>query len=335
MALTLRVRYPAKGRPISLRTDADWGRDLGPVELGEDGNLHCFRIERDDPYVEFKLCLTEPDGTVRWNSGSNYVATAAVRATHDVYPAFRDTKGRISDPVEVAGAFGFEKHRIRAYVPPGHDENPFKRFPVVYMHDGSNLFFPGESFLGATWNVQGTLDALDSMNVIDPVIVVAIEPRDRMSEYTSEGNEAYARYIVETVKPVADQRGHTLPGPEHTVVMGSSLGGLVSLHLAWSRPDVFGGAACLSSTFAFDDELFRRVAAEPKKPIRIYLDSGHPKDNFEATLAMRNLLLRKGYRWGQDLLHFVHPGARHHETAWAVRLHLPFQYFFGRGPTYG
>jgi pimeloyl-ACP methyl ester carboxylesterase len=116
--------------------------------------------------------------------------------------------------------------------------------------------------------------------------------------------------------------------------MGSSLGGLVSLHLAWSRPDVFGGAACLSSTFGFEDEIFRRVTAEPKRPIRIYLDSGYPRDNFEATLAMRNLLLRKGYRWGHDLLHFVHPGARHTERAWALRLHLPFQFFFGRGPSY-
>lgn len=335
MALTLRVRYPADGRRIAVRTDADWDRDVEPAEVGEDGNLHLFRIERDDPYVEFKLCLVEKDGAVVWSTGANYVATAAVPATHDVYPCFHTSQGRISDPVEVPGAFGCETHRIRAYIPPGHDENPFRRFPVVYMHDGTNLFFPEESFLGATWNVQGTLDALDSMNVIDPVIVIAIEPVDRNREYTSEGNRNYERYIVESLKPAADQRGHTLPGPENTIVMGSSLGGLVSLHLAWSRPDVFGGAACLSSTFSFDDALFRSVAAEPKRPIRIYLDSGCPKDNFEATLAMRNLLLRKGYRWGHDLLHFVHPGARHHESAWAMRLHLPLQFFFGRGPSYG
>ena len=335
MPLTLRVRYPAKGRSILLRTDADWELDVAPVQEIDEGNTVVFRIERDDPFVEFKLCLREADGTVHWSTGSNYVATAAVAATHDVYPVFHTAKGRISDAIEIPGAFGCETHRIRAYVPPGHDENPFKRFPVVYMHDGTNLFFPEESFLGATWNVQGTLDALDSMNVIDPVIVVAIEPVDRMKEFTSEGNEHYGRYIIECLKPVADDRGHTLPGPENTIVMGSSLAGLVSLHLAWSRPDVFGGAACLSSTFAFDDELFRRIGAESKKPIRIYLDSGSPKDNFEATLAMRNLLLRKGYRWGQDLIHFVHPGAKHHESAWAMRLHLPLQYFFGRGPSYG
>jgi pimeloyl-ACP methyl ester carboxylesterase len=334
MALTLRVRYPAKGRRIVLRTDADWDRDVAPVEVAEEGNLHAFRVESDEPYVEFKLCLVETDGSLSWSVGSNYVATAAIPATHVVTPAFHTSHGRISEPVEVPGAFGCETHRIRAYVPPGHDENPFKRFPVVYMHDGTNLFFPEESFAGTTWNVQGTLDALDEMNAMDPVIVIAIEPVDRGREYTSEGNEHYGRYITECLKPVADARGHTLSGPEHTVVMGSSLGGLVSLHLAWSRPDVFGGAACLSSTFGFEDEIFRRVTAEPKRPIRIYLDSGYPRDNFEATLAMRNLLLRKGYRWGHDLLHFVHPGARHTERAWALRLHLPFQFFFGRGPSY-
>lgn len=334
MGLTLRLRYPTRGRAVVLRTDADWERDVPPTEVLEDGNLLTFRIDREAPLVEFKACLREADGTLRWSTGGNYVAGAAVAASHDVYPVFLGEKGRISDPVEVPGAFGRETHRIRAYVPPGHDENPFKRFPVVYMHDGTNLFFPEESFLGTTWNLQGTLDALDAMNAMDPVIVVGIEPVDRNREYTEEGNEGYGRYIAECLKPAVDARGHTLEGPANTVVMGSSLGGLVSLHLAWSRPDVFGGAACLSSTFGLDDALFRRVTREPKKPIRVYLDSGFPRDNFEATLAMRDLLLRKGYRWGQDLLHFAHPGARHSEAAWALRLHLPLQYFFGRGPSY-
>lgn len=335
MALTLRVRYPSRGRAILLRSNEDWERDVQPAEVRDGGDETVFRLGRATTFVEFKLCLREADGTLRWSTGSNYVATSAVAASHDVYPVFRAATGRLSDLVDVPGAFGCESHRIRAYLPPGHDENPFKRFPVVYMHDGSNLFFPEESFVGAAWNVQGTLETLDAMNVIDPVIVVAVEPVDRLREYTTEGNERYGKYLAECLKPEADRRGRTLPGPENTVVMGSSLGGLVSLHLAWSRPETFGGAACLSSTFGFDDALFRRISAEPKRPIRIYLDSGCPKDNFEATLAMRDLLLRRGYRWGHDLLHFVHPGARHHETAWAVRLHLPLQYFFGRGPSYG
>jgi predicted alpha/beta superfamily hydrolase len=335
MPLTIRVRYPAKGRALLLRTDADWAKDVAPVKVNDAGDDLTFRVDTDEPFVEFKFCLQEPDGAVKWSTGSNFVATTAVPGTREIHPVFNELRGRITEPIQIPGAFGCETHRIRAYVPPGHEENPFMRFPVVYMHDGTNLFFPDESFLGTTWNVQGTLDALDSMNVIDPVLVVAIEPVDRTREYTTEGNDNYGRYIAECLKPVADAKAHTLTGPENTIVMGSSLGGLVSLHLAWSRPDVFGGAACLSSTFAFDDELFRRISAEKKKPIRIYLDSGSPKDNFEATLAMRNLLLKKGYRWGHDLIHFVHPGAKHHESAWAMRLHLPLQYFFGRGPTFG
>ena len=334
MKLTLRLRYPTRGRAVVLRTDADWERDVAPDRVLEDGNLLTFGIGSDAPVLEFKALLRERDGTVRWSVGSNYIAAAAVPATHDVYPVFTEEHGRISDAIEIPGSFGCETHRIRAYVPPGHDENPFRRFPVVYMHDGTNLFFPEESFLGTTWNLQGTLDALDGMNAMDPVIVVGVQPVDRMREYTEEGNERYGRYLVECLKPAADARAHTLPGPESTVVMGSSLGGLVSLHLAWTRPDVFGGAACLSSTFGMDDALFRRVSAEPKRPIRVYLDSGFPRDNFVATLAMRDLLLRKGYRWGDDLLHFVHPGAQHTEASWALRLHLPLQYFFGRGPSY-
>jgi predicted alpha/beta superfamily hydrolase len=333
MALTLHVRYPAKGRRLTVRTDEDWNTDLEASQVTEKGDCQTFKLPRSDAYVEFKIVLHEPDGTLRWSTGGNYVAQSAVSAKQDIHPVFFESRGRISEPVEVKGEFGCGTHRIRAYIPPGHDENPYLRFPVVYMHDGTNLFFPGESFAGTTWNVQGTVEKLDSMNVIDPVIVVAIEPRDRMKEYTTGGNEDYGRYIAESLKPCADERGHTKTGPEHTIVMGSSLGGLVSLYLAWTRPDVFGGAACLSSTFAYDDALFRRIGKEPKKPIRIYLDSGSPNDNFEATLAMRNLLLRKGYRWGRDLVHFVHPGAKHNEAAWAMRLHLPLTYFFGRGPS--
>jgi predicted alpha/beta superfamily hydrolase len=334
MAITLRVHYPAQGRPLRLRTDADWDRDLEPAEVLERGDLLHFRVESEAPWFEFKACLEEPDGALRWSTGGNYVASAALPATHDVYPTFLESRGRITERIEVPGREGVEAHSIRVYVPPSYDENPYKRYPVAYMHDGTNLFFPEESFQGDTWNVQGTLDALDGMNAIEPVVVVGIQPRNRETEYTAEGWEAYGRFIVESLKPLVDTRGRTLPGPGHTVVMGSSLGGLVSLCLAWNWPKTFGGAGCLSGTFGHEDEMFQRIAREPRRPIRVYLDSGHPRDNFESTLAMRDLLLRKGFRWGDDLLHFVHPGAKHTEAAWALRLHLPLQFFFGRGAIY-
>src|SRR6185369_11926137 len=129
---------------------------------------------------------------------------------------------------------------------PGYDENTLKRYPVLYMHDGSNLFFPAESFMGETWEVDETMDMLDAMNVINKAIVVGIYPGDRMTEYTRSGYERYGRFVVESLKPFIDNSFRTLGDPANTAVMGSSLGGVVSFYLGWQYPQVFGNAACLS-----------------------------------------------------------------------------------------
>ena len=115
--------------------------------------------------------------------------------------------------------------------------------------------------------------------------------------------------------------------------MGSSLGGVVSFYLGWQWPDVFGNAACMSSTFTYNDDLMERVAGEAKRDVRFYLDSGWPRDNYEVTRGMRDLLVRRGYRFGEDLLYFAFPNALHNERSWAVRSHIPFQFFFGGSKT--
>jgi len=175
---------------------------------------------------------------------------------------------------------------------------------------------------------------LDAMNLIDKCIVVGVHAADRMSEYTRPGYEGYGRFLVEALKPFVDGAFRTLGGPERTAVMGSSLGGVVSFYLAWQHPEVFGHAACLSSTFGYRDDLFQRVRGEPKRDVRFYLDSGWPEDNFENTQAMRDLLAQRGYQPGVDLLHYAFPGAEHAERFWASRCHIPFQFFFDKTPAF-
>jgi predicted alpha/beta superfamily hydrolase len=116
--------------------------------------------------------------------------------------------------------------------------------------------------------------------------------------------------------------------------MGSSLGGVVSLFLGWQWPEVFGKVACLSSTFAYQDDLLERVSKESKRKIRIYLDSGWPGDNYEATRSMRDRLIWKGYRPGSELFYLAFPEAKHDENAWASRSAIPFQFLFGKLPTF-
>lgn len=337
MTTHVRVHYPTAGRTLVLRTDADWGADVLPHAVSEDGHHLRFDLATDRAFLVFKACLRDTRGAVRWSTGANYVASASPSSVErlEVYPHFEDgVRGRMTECLEIPATTRAVAHRVRAYLPPGYDENPLARYPVLYMHDGTNLFFPEESFRGEAWHVQATVDLLDGINAIEPVLVVGIDPVDREREYTSPGYEDYARYLADTLKPAVDARLRTLPGPEHTVVMGSSLGGPVSLYLAWSRPEVFGGAASLSGSFGVGDDLFEIVARGRRPPIRVYLDSGWPGDNYDLTMAMRDALLRRGYRWGADLLHFAFPGDTHGEGSWAVRLHLPLQFFFHRRPRF-
>jgi enterochelin esterase-like enzyme len=169
------------------------------------------------------------------------------------------------------------------------------------------------------------------MNALRQVIVVGLFATDRERAYTRPGYEEFGRQLVEIVKPSIDRDYRTLPSSSATAVMGSSLGGVVSLYLAWQYPTVFGMAACLSSTFGWADDLGARIASEPRRPIRVYLDSGWPGDNYEATRAVHALLVSRGYVDGRDLDYLAYPDGRHDERSWAMRVHVPFQRFFGAG----
>jgi predicted alpha/beta superfamily hydrolase len=325
--MRITVRYPAGRDEVTLRTSRDWERDVHPVEPEPNSGVAVFEVPFEGINLEFKPVLSR-DGDVFWARGANYVVSRH-DPDPDIYPYFfAPEAGEVSDVMHVTG--GGRSHAVRVYTPPGYAENTLRRYPVLYMQDGRNLFNPEEAFGGREWQVDETLGRLERMNAVRKVIVVGVTPNDRMVDYTAPGYGAYGRFLVETLKPFIDAGWRTRTRPQDTVVMGSSLGGVVSLHLAWAHPEVFGGAACLSSTFGYQDDLFERVASEQRRDIRLYLDSGWPRDNFDATNAMRDLLVHRGYRLGDDLLQFSFPEGLHNEGSWAGRIHVPFQFFFGR-----
>ena len=331
--LTIRIYYPLKSGKIVLRSETDWDADVEADLVSEDGTVFEFRVTSAESYRYFKPGVIDANG-FHWSVGSNYLGILN-GGVKEIYPHFFTGKSsRISDPIEVPSAVLGGTRTIRIYHPPGYDENTLKRYPVLYMHDGSNLFFPDEAFLGRDWEVDDTFDILDSMSAIDKVIVVGVYSEDRMYEYTAPGYNEYGRFLVDELKPVVDTELRTLREPANTAVMGSSLGGVVSLYLAWQWPQVFGMSACMSSTFTYRDDLMARIGSEPKRPVQIYLDSGWPEDNYEVTRSMRDLLAKAGYHFGQDLLYFAFPRAEHDETHWATRSHIPFQFFFGKIPIF-
>lgn len=321
--ISVHVRYPANGRHIVLRTELDWGRDVPPTTVDPDGSF-VFHVPTERAGLRYKPMLV--DGTDRhWAQGPNRFALAS-EGVDVIYPHFFHDHCLPCDVEHAVVEHHDHDHVYRVFLPPGYHENTLERFPVVYMQDGQNLFFAADAAFGAHWRVPETLELLDRMNALEPVIVVGIYPHDRMHEYTAPGYQAYGEFLASQLKPLIDSRFRTRPEPAHTSIIGSSLGGVAAFYAGWTFPQVFGQAACLSATFGYRDDLFERVGRGSIPSTRFYLDSGWPGDNYEAVRDMRARLLARGLVSGRDLLYFSFPLAQHHEIAWADRLHLPFQF---------
>ena len=290
------MHYPPGSGRIVLRTELDRESDMEPVAVSNDGSISLFQLEARQPYVYVKIGL-KAGGDHRWAVGPDPLALLTGEGPVHLYPYFEGPEsGAFSALLEKDSAFLGRKLLVRVYLPPGYEQNPLRRFPVFYMQDGGNLFFPEEAFLGRDWKVDRAVSLLDRMNAMDRVVIVGVYSGDRMEEYTKPGYEAYARAIIEEVKPAIDGQLRVFDSHLETGVVGSSLGGVVSFYMAWEYPQVFGFAACMSSPFSHKDDLVERVLSEARRESKFYLDSGWPGDNYEVTLAMAMALQSRGYR---------------------------------------
>src|SRR6266487_1078193 len=272
----IRVAYPTDGGKIALRTEADWDANIEPDSVQQNGCISEFQIETGRPYFYFKPVLRR-DGTTMWSRGENCLAIATSGVPLEVHPFFReDTQCSVCELMPPLASPSGVEHRFRVFLPPGYHENTLKRYPVLYMHDGDNLFLKEEAFVGNTWRTDEVLNVLDKMNAIEEVIVVGIHPNDRMIEYTSPGYEDYGRFLVEMLKPFIDAKYRTLAGPSNTAVMGSSLGGVVSFYVGWQWSEVFGKVACLSSTFTTRTICWSACRPNPKEKLRFTSTAAGP-----------------------------------------------------------
>ncbi|MGI9066888.1 MAG: alpha/beta hydrolase [Pyrinomonadaceae bacterium] len=238
------------------------------------------------------------------------------------------------------------------YLPPGYELNKNKRYAVLYLHDGQNLFDGATSFIpGKEWRVDETAQSLISAGKIEPLIIVGIynAGKDRIDEYTPAADEKYkmggkadlyGRMLVEELKPFIDSTYRTRKDAEHTGVGGSSLGGILSLYLGLKYPQVFGRVAAVSPSVWFANKQIVHYAEALKKKAktRIWLDMGtkegrNPEDAKQAVSDARLLketLRKKGWKPGNDLSYFEAEGAEHNETAWAARVEPILQFLFPR-----
>lgn len=214
------------------------------------------------------------------------------------------------------------------YLPHDYDASD-RRYPVVYMHDGQNLFDEATSFAGE-WRIDDTLEAAG--DAAPSAIIVGVSnvgPR-RFDEYVpffdarhGGGDGAtYLRFLIRTVKPLVDASFRTLPDRTHTGIAGSSLGGIISLYAFFRRPDVFGFTAALSpSVWIARRAILPQLRDAAFNDGRVYVDVGTNEGRRTVWDArrLRRVLRRKGYVEGENLLYVESHGAGHEEAAWAER----------------
>lgn len=242
---------------------------------------------------------------------------------------------------------------VRVMLPRNYDAN--KSYPVIYMHDGQMLFDANTTWNKQEWAVDETIDSLIKINKIRSVIVVAInntsnrtmeympnKPQEllktieRSDKYQGEIlSDAYLKFLVKELKPFIDKTYSTKTDRDNTFVLGSSMGGLISCYAISEYPDVFGGAACLSTHWPALDGVFlkyvERNLPDPETH-KIYFDYGTKTlDSLYEPYQLKvdRMMNERSYKENINWMTRKFEGAIHDENAWRDRLHIPLQFLLG------
>jgi predicted alpha/beta superfamily hydrolase len=238
------------------------------------------------------------------------------------------------------------KRDIWVYLPPQYKTEPKRRFPVLYMHDGQNVFSGKTSYLpNKEWRADEAAEALIKANAIHPVIIVAISnagmnraneflpSKIRMGNNEGGGNaKNYGRFVTEEVMPWVNTSYRTLTGPKNTGLAGSSFGGVITLFMGATYPKVFGQLGIFSpSVWVNGREPLKIVEAMPSKSAqRIWVDMGG-SEGPNALKDARDLAAayeKNGWKAGRDFLYYEEGFAQHNEDAWARRLPAMLLFFY-------
>jgi len=215
---------------------------------------------------------------------------------------------------------------VRIYLPPSYGQETRKRYPVLYLHDGQNVYSSAGTnvaFGWGNWELDKTADELSRKGKMQEIIMVAVDNSPaRYAEYcgvhhsaeasTNTPFENYTAFLVQELKPRIDSTYRTRPDAANTGAMGSSMGGICSLVFGWEHPEVFGRVASVSGAFMVEKTNFLHQVLRPyngkAKPIKVYLDSGvcdfmKGDDGRTLTEAVADELRRMG--WGKELQHYV------------------------------
>ncbi|MEO7168375.1 MAG: alpha/beta hydrolase-fold protein [Spartobacteria bacterium] len=237
---------------------------------------------------------------------------------------------------------------VLVYLPRGYRRARTRRYPVLYLHDGQNVFDAATAFGGVEWNADETAERLTRKRLIEPTIIVAVPNMgdDRIHEYAPSRGvidssaprkkrsrgllRKYGRFLRDELKPFIDRTYRTQPEAEFTGLGGSSLGGLATLALGLCYPETFNRLAVLSPSIWWDDCLIYRLldTVEVKPPLKIWLDTGTNEPGWERASALRDRLVERGWRLDDDLHYTEVVGGDHSERAWGARFEAVLRFLY-------
>jgi predicted esterase len=240
----------------------------------------------------------------------------------------------------------FPERRTIVYLPPGYEKHPNRKYPVLYLQDGQNVFDGETSFIrGQEWFVDETAEWMIRTGQIEPLIVAAVynAGEKRIDEYTptvddgiQRGGKAdeYLQFLINGIKPFIDSEFRTRRSAINTGIGGSSLGGLLSLYAGLKYPNTFGKLAVMSPSLWWDREMMLRRIEEAagRLPQRIWLDIGTAEGNeiLEKVRRLRDVFAEAGQAFHYEEAH----GAGHNELAWAQRVGPMLKYLFPNRSVY-
>ena len=232
---------------------------------------------------------------------------------------------------------GLAARSLRVYLPRGYDQNTTKRYPVLYMHDGQNIFIAQYAGSFGCWYSDTNANNLIRFAKMRETIIVGVDnSSDRFCEYAPPGctyaqcstprGSQYVSWIADRVRPYINANYRTLTDADNTGALGSSLGGLISAYMAWDWSNVFTKIGCFSSSF----QVCMPFPAPPatKRPVRVYLDAGTSSDGLANTMTERDRLISLGYVFNMDLDNAIGFGDAHNEDAWKRRSPRAFSFLF-------
>ena len=334
VALTLRI--PAE-------TIAEWQIDDGRYDLLEQiYGIHHGELVVDHGIGSVLLEL-EPLQSAVFRIGEGRFKPREVAPYVDD-PQGANVEGTLLYWKDMQSAILTETRHVAIWLPPGYGEDAGKRYRVIYMSDGENLFDPRIASWGVDWGVDEAMMRGAAAGLFEPAIVVgAWSTSQRGLEY-SPWHDApkYARFLIEELMPRVNTEFRTLTGPKNTFAMGSSMGGLLSFYLVREHPDVFGACGCVSSHFALSERMFADYLEKDPETSddtpfvvrdiesgytirggRYFFDYG--TETLDSTYhadhdPVQAWFRKQGMKDGRDFRFARYPGADHSERAWRARV---------------